>query len=174
MIEYMIIRKQFPQLLAPYCIAFEKSVGAVVFRYTKNEVEFLFMKYRNGHWEFPRGKVENNESEHQTMQREIEEETGITQTQLIEKFRETMRFSYKASGQELLDRKDDKNCMYIHKKVVFYLAEALNTNIVISHEHQTFQWLTFEEGYEKLTFQNAKNILDSAHKHLEKNNILHK
>jgi len=171
-INYMVKRKQFPQFLAPYCIAFEKSVGAIVFRITCGEIEFLFMKYRNGHWEFPRGKVEDNETEKDTMRREIEEETGISHLRLIDNFRETLRFSYKAHGQELIERTREKNCIYIHKKAVFYLAEALDEDIVISHEHQMFQWLAFEEGYKKLTFQNAKNMLASAHKHLEKNSIL--
>ncbi len=167
----MVRRKQFPQFLAPYCIAFEKSVGAIVFRITHGKIEFLFMKYRNGHWEFPRGKVEDDETEHETMQREIEEETGISQVRIMEGFREYTRFSYKAHGQELIDRKKDKSCIYIHKKAVFYLVEAMDEDVVISHEHQMFQWLDFENGFKKLTFKNAKNILTKANQNLEKNII---
>jgi len=165
----MINRKQFPQLLAPYCIAFEKSVGAIVFHIADGKIEFLFMKYRNGHWEFPRGKVEDAETEHETMRREIGEETGIMQLQIVEGFRETMRFSYKAHGQELTDRKKDKNCIYIHKKVVFYLAKSMDEDVVISHEHQKFQWLAFDEGLEKLTFENAKIVLRKANQYLKNN-----
>jgi 8-oxo-dGTP pyrophosphatase MutT (NUDIX family) len=164
----MIKRKQFPKFLAPYCIAFEKSVGAVVFRITNGRREYLLMKYRNGHWEFPRGKVEDAETELDTMRREIEEETGISQLRVIDGFREVMRFSYKAHGQERISRTRDKNCIYVHKKAVFYLVEAMDEDVVISHEHQKFQWLEFEEGYEKLTFQNAKTILKRAHKKLQK------
>ncbi|MEN8252384.1 MAG: NUDIX domain-containing protein [Patescibacteria group bacterium] len=167
----MIKRKQFPQFMSPYCIALEKSVGAIVFRITSGEVEFLFMKYRSGHWEFPRGKAENDETEIETMQREVEEETGISQVRVMEGFRETTRFSYKAHGQELELRKKDKNCMYIHKKAIFFLVEATDEDVVISHEHRKFRWLSFEEGYEKLTFENAKKILKKAQKHLEKNKI---
>ncbi len=168
----MIKRKQFPQFLAPYCIAFETSIGAVVFRMTHGKIEFLLMKYRNGHWEFPRGKVEDNETEHETMQREIEEETGISQVRIIKGFRKTMKFSYKAHGQEFIERKRDKNCIYIHKKAVFYLVEAMDEDVVISHEHQQFQWLMFEDAYNKLTFKNAKTVLTSAHKNLEKNRVV--
>lgn len=170
----MVKRKQFPQFLAPYCVAFEKSVGAIIFRITHGQIEFLFMKYRNGHWEFPRGKVEDDETERETMQREIEEETGVSQLRVIDEFRETMKFSYKAHGQELIDRKRDKSCMYIHKKAVFYLAEAIDEDVVISHEHQKFRWLAFEDGYEKLTFKNAQAILFAAHKSLEKGRVLNK
>ena len=163
----MIKRKQFPQFLAPYCISFEKSVGAIVFRIVDEKIEFLLIKYRSGHWEFPRGHVEDNETEYETMKREIKEETNISSLHIIKRFRETMSFSYKAHGQELLERKKDKSCMYVHKKVVFYLAETIEDNVIISHEHQEFQWLSFEEGYEKLTFKNAQDILLIAHKNLK-------
>ncbi|XLQ19653.1 MAG: bis(5'-nucleosyl)-tetraphosphatase [Candidatus Moraniibacteriota bacterium] len=168
----MIKRRQFPQFLAPYCIAFEKSVGAIVFRITHGKIEFLLMKYRNGHWEFPRGKVEDNESEQETMKREIEEETGISHVRVINSFREYMKFSYKARGQELIDRKKDKSCIYIYKKAIFYLVEAMDEDVVISHEHQKFQWLKFEDGLNKLTFKNARNILIEANKELEDNKVI--
>lgn len=164
----MITRKQFPQFLAPYCVAFEKSVGAVVFRVIDGKIEFLLIKYRNGHWEFPRGKVEENETEYDTMCREIEEETGISQLRVIKEFRESIRFSYKASGQECIDRIKDKNCIYIYKKAIFYLAETMDEDITISHEHQEFQWLTFDDGYKRLTFENAKSILTRANDRLKK------
>ncbi len=164
----MITRKQFPRFLAPYCIAFEKSVGAVVFRVVDGKTEFLLIKYRNGHWEFPRGKVEDGETEQDTMRREIEEETGISQLRVIKEFRESIRFSYKAHGQERIDRTKNKNCIYIHKKAVFYLVEATDEDITISHEHQEFQWLMFDEGYKRLTFENAKSILTKANNQLKK------
>ncbi len=164
----MIKRRQFFQILTPYCISFEKSVGAIVFRIVDEKIEFLLIKYRNGHWEFPRGHVEDNETEYETMRREIKEETNISSLRVIKGFRETMSFSYKAHGQELLDRKKDKSCMYVHKKVIFYLVEAIEDDVIISHEHQKFQWLSFEEGYKKLTFKNAQDILLMAHKNLKK------
>jgi 8-oxo-dGTP pyrophosphatase MutT (NUDIX family) len=166
--EKMIIRKQFPKFLAPNCIAFEKSVGAVVFRITNGQREYLLMKYRNGHWEFPRGKVEDGETEIDTMRREIEEETGISQLRIIEGYRKNIRFSYKAHGDEYRERAKDKNCAFIRKKAVFYLAEAMDEDVVISHEHQKFLWLTFDEAMNRLTFSNAKKILEAANKYLQK------
>lgn len=168
----MIIRKQFPRFLAPHCIAFEKSIGAVVFCVTNEKIEFLLMKYRNGHWEFPRGKVEDSETEQDTMYREIEEETGISQLRVVEGFRKSIRFSYKAHGQERIDRIKDKNCIYIHKKAVFYLVEAMHEGVMISHEHKEFRWLKFDDGYQKLTFKNAKSILTKANNQLKNINNL--
>ena len=84
--------------MAPYCIALEKSVGAVIFRRTQDasdvDVEYLLIQYPHGHWEFPRGHVEDGESELDTAYREIEEEVGITKDELrlVEKFREHFSF----------------------------------------------------------------------------------
>lgn len=166
MMEDMVKRRQFPQFLAPYCIAFEKSVGAVVFRVVDGKTEYLLLKYRNGHWEFPRGKAEDNESEEETMRREIYEETGIDTVHIVDAFRETMTFSYTAHGKEREERKREKSCIFIRKKAIFYLAEAKMEDVAVSHEHQEFTWMPFEEAYQRLTYENAKHIFIAAHKHL--------
>ena len=44
----------------------------------------LLLQYPQGHWSFPKGHVEEGDSNHHsTAQRELEEETGITKTKLI-------------------------------------------------------------------------------------------
>lgn len=159
----MINRKQFPQFLAPYCVAWEKSVGAVVFRMVDNIPQYLLLKYRNGHWEFPRGKVEDQESEVDTMRREICEETGISDVQIITDFRYSIRFSYRAHGQEREERIKEKNCIFIHKKAIFYLVHVKNNIVVVSDEHQNFLWLSFDNALQKLTYDNAKKVLIAAH-----------
>jgi len=161
----MIKRIKIPLPFTLSCVAFEKSVGAVVFRVTQKGREFLFMKYRSGHWEFPRGRAEEGETELETMQREIEEETGLSQLKILPNFRKVIRFSYKAHGHEYDLRVKNDCCVYVHKKVIFYLVEALDEDIIISDEHQQFRWLPFEEGYKLLTFSGAKKVLKAANKY---------
>lgn len=158
----MINRIQFPQVCAPYCIGFEKSVGAIVFYQSDDNVRFLVIKYRNGHWEFPRGRTENGETEEETMHREIMEETGINQTHIIPDFRLSMRFSYVAHGLEREERIRDKNCLFVHKKAVFFLVETHSDHVQLSHEHQCFDWLVHEDAIKRLTYANAKKILVKA------------
>ena len=56
----------------------EKSCGAVVSRMTENGREILLIRHMNGgHWAFPKGHVEKDETEEQTARREILEETGL-------------------------------------------------------------------------------------------------
>ncbi len=163
----MIKRVRFPVFLVPYCISFEKSVGAVVFRVVGNVRQYLIIQYAAGHWEFPRGRVEGGEKEVQTMKREIREEIGIENLDVVEGFRKTMRFFYKAHGEEKKHRMAEKSCIFVHKKAVFYLVRAQQTDkIQLSHEHTKFLWLPFEEAYKKVTFSNAKKILIIAEKFL--------
>ena len=56
----------------------EKSCGAIVFRRFHGNIQILLIKHINsGHWSFPKGHIENNETETETAVREIKEETGI-------------------------------------------------------------------------------------------------
>ena len=55
----------------------EKSCGCIILN-EKNEV--LLIHHNAGHWDFPKGHVEEGETEVQTAIREVKEETGLTLT----------------------------------------------------------------------------------------------
>ena len=132
----------------------EKSCGAVVF--VKNtEILYLLLQYEAGHWDFVKGNVEPNESEKDTVLRELKEETGIVATQTIEGFREVISYFYRRQGST------------VHKEVVFFLIEAGTKKVTLSFEHVGFDWLNYERALEKLTFKNAKDVLQKAHAFLQ-------
>src|SRR3972149_40385 len=132
----------------------EKSCGAVVF--VKNsEITYLLMRYAAGHWDFVKGNVEPNESEKDTVLRELREETGIVATQTIEGFRERIEYYYRRQGET------------IRKEVVFYLIEAKDKNVKLSFEHIGFEWLNYQDAMGKLTFKNAKDVLQKARAFLQ-------
>ena len=132
----------------------EKSCGAVVF--VKNaEIVYLLLKYEAGHWDFVKGNVEPNESEQDTVLRELKEETGIVATQTIEGFKEKTVYYYRRQGST------------VHKEVVFFIIEAGTKKVTLSFEHVGFDWLNYERALEKLTFKNAKDVLQKAHAFLQ-------
>jgi bis(5'-nucleosidyl)-tetraphosphatase len=132
----------------------EKSCGAVLF--VRNaELLYLLLKYEAGHWDFVKGNVEPNESEKDTVLRELKEETGIVATQTIEGFREGIVYYYRRQGST------------VHKEVVFFLIEADTKKVTLSFEHVGFDWLNYERALEKLTFKNAKDVLQKAHAFLQ-------
>ena len=135
----------------------EKSCGAVIFIKKEDQTKYLLLNYAAGHWDFVKGNVEPNESEADTVLRELKEETGIMATQLIEGFREQIQYFYRRQGDN------------IQKEVVFYLIQADTERVELSFEHVSYEWLDYQHALERLTFKNAKEILQKAHAFLQPN-----
>ena len=132
----------------------EKSAGIVLFRNNSGKNEFLLLNYPQGHWDFVKGKIEQNETSHEAAIRETREETGITNIEFIDGFEESVEYDFRF-------KKED-----IHKKVIFFLAKTDEKNIKISHEHNDYLWLEYSDALKKTTFENAKNVLSKANQFL--------
>lgn len=134
----------------------EKSCGIVIYREKDGINLYLLLHYPGGHWDFPKGHMEHGEGEHQTASRELVEETGISDFQFVDGFREEVSYEYRR-GKKMSN-----------KQVIFFLAKTNLEEIKLSHEHHHFKWLPFGPAYNKLTFENAKNLLKKAKFFLEK------
>jgi len=128
----------------------EKSAGIVLFRNDSDKNEFLLLNYPQGHWDFVKGKIEQNETSHETALRETKEETGITNIEFVDGFEESVEYDFRF-------KKED-----IHKKVIFFLAKTNEKNIKLSHEHNDYLWLEYNDALKNTTFENAKNVLTKA------------
>lgn len=133
----------------------EKSAGAIIFR-RDGELKYLLLHYRfkTDYWDFPRGNIEKGEGEQKTALREIKEETGIGDVQFLPGFAERMEWFYKREGQT------------VYKEATFFLAETHQKEIVLSKEHIGYAWLTYDKALKKLTFENAKDVMEKAHEFL--------
>ena len=109
----------------------EKSCGAVVFRKQKEGVKYLLLHYTAGHWDFPKGHQEKNEKEEQTALREVKEETGIDDVELLDGFRETINYYYKIKNET------------VFKEVIFFLGLARTDKVDISKEHIGYAWVSY-------------------------------
>jgi bis(5'-nucleosidyl)-tetraphosphatase len=127
----------------------EKSCGIIVVR-DAEQTQYLILHYPNGHWDLPKGHVEKGEEEHDTARRELEEETGISDIEFVDGYREAISYKYRRRGK------------ISNKQVVFFLARTSKSEIQLSHEHQDFLWLPYEKALAKLTFDNARNIVKRA------------
>ena len=137
-------------------MAKEKSCGAVVFKRQKDGIKYLVLHYGAGHWDFPKGSQEKNETEEKTAHREIKEETGIEDIELIEGFKEAINYFYK-KGEET-----------VHKEVVFFLAQSATEEVKLSTEHIGYAWLNYDHAFKKLTFNNSKDLLMKANQFIYK------
>jgi len=140
-------------------LVMEKSCGLVLF----NSNKILLLKYsangtsgEGGHWDFPKGHVESNETEIETAVRELEEETGITEVKILSDFRHSINYT--------LFRKS----VPISKEVIFFLASTVEKRVELSSEHIDYAWLDFEKAIVKLTYDNARQILKKAFSYLKK------
>ena len=149
----------------------ERSAGAIIFRKDyyppttlhippsrpkKVKIYYLLLHYPSSakaardYWDFPKGHIEKGERETDTVKREVEEETGLKDIEFIEGFKEWIKYFFKFKGKNIL------------KFVTFYLAETKTKNVKVSFEHLGFEWLPFEKALERLTFDNAREILKKA------------
>ena len=128
----------------------EKSCGAVVYRLSGGKRLYLLLHYEEGHWDFPKGHVEEGENEEQTACREIREETGIMELEFVPDFREMIAYSFRRGGRR------------VPKEVVFFLARTTGEAVVLSHEHQGYVWLEYADAGKKATYKNTRILLEKA------------
>lgn len=136
---------------------YEKSCGAVVFRRT-DDIEYLLIFNKKGdtvgHWGFPKGHVENNETELSTAKREVFEETGLS-PEFVRGFRALSQYSPAPDTT---------------KDAIYFLAKDKGEKIIIQKsELADFKWCKLEEAIEILDYD--KDILKSADKFIKENNI---
>ncbi len=126
----------------------EKSCGAIVYRRFHGNVEILLIKHINsGHWSFPKGHVEGEETEVETAKREIKEETGLDVI-IDQTFRETVSYSPKRDTQKI---------------VVYFLAMARNHDYTPQAEEiAEIRWVDIGRAAQLLTYENDKTIIAKA------------
>ena len=119
---------------------YEKSCGCIVIY----ENKVLLVQHNEGHWDFPKGHMEENETEVETAIREVKEETNIDV--LIQENRRYVN--------EYFPKEDT------FKQVVFFLATCKEKETKKQEaEIQNIEWLTFEEALERITHKDSKNLL---------------
>lgn len=144
----------------------ERSAGALIYRDTKRGRRYLLLhhypnsharkKKEEGHWDFPKGHIEKGERTEETVKREVKEETGLSSIEFVSGFKDTMKYFVGVKPNRRL------------KFVAFFLARTRTSKVEVSHEHQGYAWLPFEEAYVRITYKNSKNLLKKADEFLSR------
>ena len=128
---------------------YEKSCGAVVFTRINNKINYLLIQNREGIYGFPKGHVEEKETEIQTAIREVYEEVGI-KVELIDGFR--------VEDEHLIPQKEN-----IIKKIVYFLGEYSNQDFNYQKEELSNALLVdYETALTLFQFESSKRILKEA------------
>ena len=130
----------------------EKSCGAVVYK-KESDVLFLVLQHKKGHYSFPKGHVEDGETEVETAVREIKEETNLD-VEIDEDFRFISSYYPKFN---------------VLKDVVFFVGEAKSFDIVVQEkEISNANWYSYEDAINLITYDRDKELLKEAYKYLLK------
>lgn len=118
----------------------EKSCGCIIIK--NGKVLLVYEKNRN-FWGFPKGHVENGETEIETALREVKEEVGLDVDIDVEK-RYTLNYIIRNE---------------IDKTTVLYIAKPKNEKLVVQeNEIENVKWCDFKEALNTLTFDNWKEL----------------
>ena len=132
------------------------SAGIVTYRKEDGKILYLLLHYISGHWDLPKGKLEPGETKKEAALRELEEETGISEVTIPPGFEESLSYTFRDYDRELTN-----------KTVTFLVGETKSKEVTLSHEHQGYAWLEYEDALEQLTYQNAKNLFAKAHQFIQ-------
>lgn len=132
----------------------DRSYGAVVVFGDK----FLILKHKAGHWGFPKGHKEGDETTEETVIRELEEETGISGCKFLElpPISEEYNFTW-SDGKEY------------HKIVQYIIGNTKEDKVILQEDEVVdYKWASYDEAFDTLTFDNNKEVLKKAKEYLGK------
>lgn len=134
----------------------EKSCGSIIYKYSGNELLFLVIKQTKGHYSFPKGHVEENETERETALREVKEETGFD-ISFVGDFRKVITYM---PNDEVL------------KDVVFFLGNVIGGLLKAQEEEVVeIKWLNYEDALSVITYDDDKGVLREAYDYIMNNNF---
>ncbi len=126
----------------------EVSYGVVPVRSLESEWQVLLIKNRGGHWGFPKGHPEGDESPIETARRELREETGVVDCEIADAPVFIEEFDLEKDGEQ------------IHRRIEFYLGRVGTGDLAVeSSEVHEFEWLPFDKALDRLTYPQSKHVL---------------
>lgn len=131
----------------------EISSGGVV--YNRHLDKFLLIKDSYNRWALPKGKIEPGEKPEETAVREIGEETGIFNSQIL-KFIGKIKYFYRIHNQPMF-------------KIVYNFLLVTEKEELNPHKTETkgAAWFDRAEAIHKIAYKNAKKMVEMANNIIE-------
>lgn len=139
----------------------EPTAGGVVFRRTKTgEVEILLIQDAKDRWTIPKGHIEEGETAQQTAKREIAEEAGLHETEVLG-WLGKIHFRY---------RRLDKLVLMTTQ---IYLVRAIgDTNAIQKEEWMNgIKWFTFHDALDAIEYEDIGKLMLLAMKKIRQEGL---
>lgn len=132
------------------------SYGVIPYCIIDEQISYLLVQHRAGHWAFPKWHMEQGESKIQAATRELQEETWIRSDQYTindpeKRYTENYKFLYRGASVR-------KTVQY----VLWTCSEELTINIQEA-ELQDARWCWYDEALWLISFDAGKKLLQTIH-----------
>jgi 8-oxo-dGTP pyrophosphatase MutT (NUDIX family) len=133
----------------------EESFGIIPVYKKDDDIFYLLIRHRAGHWGFPKGHADPGETPLETAQRELFEETGISDCRLIPDYQISEQYEKFKKGKS------------VPKTVTYFLGTVTNDKVQICvNELSEYAWLNYDDARKKISYDASKQTLDRVKKRL--------
>jgi 8-oxo-dGTP pyrophosphatase MutT (NUDIX family) len=138
----------------------EPTAGGIVFRHGKKGVEILLIQDAKDRWTIPKGHIEEGETAQQTAKREIGEEAGLSDVDVLG-WLGKIHFRY---------RRIDKLVLMTTQ---IYLVRAKGDTDAIKKEEwmNGIQWFGFHDALDAIEYEDIGKLMLLAMKRIRQENL---
>lgn len=129
----------------------QTAAGFVLWRVENGTRLYLLLQHTAGHWSFAKGRTEPGESLEQAARRELFEETGIRQVEIVAQLPEPTVYVTK-----------DYDGAVVEKTLYLFVAHTNESAVKLSHEHIAYGWFTLDDAISKSTHEATKQAIMQA------------
>jgi len=124
----------------------DKSFGIIPLRKKAGSWEVLLVQLHAGHWGFPKGHPEHNETPQMTARRELQEETGLVFNEFLSEANVMESYIFQKNGEK------------VSKQVTYFLAEVYGEPTIQKEELLEAKWMQLSKASKQLTFPESKKV----------------
>jgi len=133
----------------------EPTAGGIVFRHGEKGVEILLIQDAKDRWTIPKGHIEEGETAQQTARREIGEEAGLSQVDILG-WLGKIHFRY---------RRIDK--LVLMTTQIYLVRAKGDTNDIQKEEWMNgIKWFTFQDALDAIEYEDIGKLMLLAMKRI--------